>query len=170
MKTCEASLDRGTNTVQWDLGTGITTEGNKVREGSSEEHTVRASLQAYVWFSYEESKSVGEGMKRAIGRENMVNSGTEVGRYRTQRAVMGFSEALQPGSPEGQWWEEGQPELRRLICSLSSEFFGNNLHAQYKGGVQNGRNRRSRGRETGCYWGLFLKPNTCFDFWQDFNV
>lgn len=77
---------------------------------------------------------MGEGMKRAIGRENMVNSGTEVGRYRTQRAVMGSSEALQPGSPEGQWWEEGQPELRRLICSLSSEFFGNNLHAQYKGG------------------------------------
>lgn len=70
-------------------------------------------------------------MKRAIGRENMVNSGTELGEVQNPEGSDGLLRLFAAWVP---WWEEGQTELRRLICSLSLEFFSNNLHAQYTEG------------------------------------
>lgn len=57
-----------------------------------------------------------------------MNGGTEVGDVQNPEGQS--SDCPRPGSPEVQWWEEGQMGPRGLICSLSSEFFSNNSHAQ----------------------------------------
>ena len=50
------------------------------------ELTLKHTYNLVTW----SSKSMGEGMKRAVSRDSIVNSGRQVGKHRTQRGSDGL--------------------------------------------------------------------------------
>lgn len=109
-------------------------------------------------------------MNSKNSREINGADGTEVGKSTDSQAGGGWG-LLQVLCSLGYLFTRGQKVgLRRLVSELSLELFSTNFHPHCKEEGSEWEESWNCGRERVFLKPLFLKADTCFDFWQCFNI